>query len=208
MEKPDMTLTWIASRAGSAVPLVGIVLALANWYAQPDAAWKWTVAIVVLVVMVIARYFLQLALRRSSGDAASARTFASASSAVVLGAVMVVIPLAVQLAETYGVLNDPDSGKRTVMIIIGLYLAATGNSLPRLLPPVSAMQGNAARAQAFQRLLGWTWVVFGLGFAIAWLVLPMDAVVPVSVTLVVAAIVVTMVQLLRLRRGAPAPAPR
>jgi uncharacterized membrane protein YeiB len=195
-----MTLTWIASRAGSAVPLVGIVLALANWNAQPDAAWKWSVAIVVLVVMVIARHVLQLALRRSSGDAASERTFASASSAVVLGAVMVVIPLAVQLAETYGVLNDPDSGKRTVMIIIGLYLAATGNSLPRLLPPVSAMQGNAARAQAFQRLLGWTWVVFGLGFAIAWLVLPIDAAGPVSVALVAAAFIVTMVQLIRLRK--------
>jgi Ca2+/Na+ antiporter len=158
------------------------------------------VAIVVLVVMVIARHVLQLALRRSSGDAASERTFASASSAVVLGAVMVVIPLAVQLAETYGVLNDPDSGKRTVMIIIGLYLAATGNSLPRLLPPVSAMQGNAARAQAFQRLLGWTWVVFGLGFAIAWLVLPIDAAGPVSVALVAAAFIVTMVQLIRLRK--------
>lgn len=195
-----MTLTWIASRAGSAVPLVGIVLALANWNAQPDAAWKWSVAIVVLVVMVIARHVLQLALRRSSGDAASARIFASASSAVVLGAVMVVIPLAVQLAETYGVLNDPDSGKRTVMIIIGLYLAATGNSLPRLLPPVSAMQGNAARAQAFQRLLGWTWVVFGLGFAIAWLVLPIDAAGPVSVALVAAAFIVTMVQVIRLRK--------
>jgi uncharacterized membrane protein YeiB len=195
-----MTLTWIASRAGSAVPLVGIVLALANWNAQPDAAWKWSVAIVVLVVMVIARHVLQLALRRSSGDAASERTFASASSAVVLGAVMVVIPLAVQLAETYGVLNDPDSGKRTVMIIIGLYLAATGNSLPRLLPPVSAMQGNAARAQAFQRLLGWTWVVFGLGFAIAWLVLPIDAAGPVSVALVAAAFIVTMVQVIRLRK--------
>jgi uncharacterized membrane protein YeiB len=195
-----MTLTWIASRAGSAVPLVGIVLALANWNAQPDAAWKWTVAIVVLVVMAIVGQLARLGSRRSSGDAASARSFASLSGAVTLGAVMVVIPLAVQLAETYGVLNDPDSGKRTVMIIIGLYLAATGNSLPRMLPPVSLMQGNAARVQAFQRFLGWTWMLFGLGFAIAWLVLPIDAAGPVSVALVAAAFIFTVVQLLRLRK--------
>ena len=195
-----MALNWIASRAVSALPLIAIVLALANWNARPDRAWAWSAVIVISVVMVIVRHLSQLALRRSSGDAALARSFASVTGAVAFGALMMVIPLAVTLAHAYGVVNDPDSGQRTTMIIIGAYLAATGNALPRMLPPVSSMQDNAARVQAFQRLAGWTWVLCGLGFATAWLALPIDAAVPVSMALVAAAMIVTIVQLLRLRK--------
>ena len=113
---------------------------------------------------------------------------------------MMVIPLTVALAHAYGVVDDPDSGRRATMIIFGVYFAATGNALPRLLPPVSSMQCDGARVQAFQRLAGWTWALCGLGFATAWLALPIDAAELVSTTLVAAAMVVTIVQLLRLRK--------
>ncbi len=86
------------------------------------------------------------------------------------------------------------------MIIIGLYLAAIGNVLPRSLPPTSSMPGNAAQVQAFQRFAGWMWVLGGLGFAAAWLVLPKDTAVPVSVAVVAGAIVLIIVQLQRLRK--------
>ena len=195
-----MARTRIISRAGSALPLLGIVLALANWNAQPDRAWAWSAAIVASVVMVIVRHLSQLAVRRSSGDAASARSFASVTGAVTFGALIMVVALALTLAQTYGVVNDPDSGRRITMAIIGASLAAFGNALPRMLPPVSSMQDNAARVQAFQRLAGWTWVLGGLGFATAWLALPIDAALSVSVAVVAAAIVVTIVQLLRLRQ--------
>jgi hypothetical protein len=70
-----------------------------------------------------------------------------------------------------------------------------------MLPPVSSMQCNGARVQAFQRFAGWTWVLGGLGWATAWLALPIDAAGPVSMAAVVAAMIVTIVQLLRLRRS-------
>jgi hypothetical protein len=151
--------------------------------------------------MVIVRHFSQLAFRRSSKDVASVRSFTSVNSAVVFGALMMVIPLAVTLAYTYGLVDDPDGGKRAAMIILGAYLAATGNAIPRMLPPVSSMQCNGARVQAFQRFAGWTWVLGGLGWATAWLALPIDAAGPVSMAAVVAAMIVTIVQLLRLRRS-------
>ena len=195
-----MALNWISSRAGSALPLIGIALALANWNARPDAAWAWAAAIVMFLVMVVVRRRSQLAFRRSSGDAASVRSLASVTGAVVFGALMMIIPLAVTLAHAYGVVDDPDSGRRTTMIILGAYLAVTGNAIPRMLPPVSSMQCDGARVQAFQRLAGWTWVLCGLGFATAWLALPIDAAEPVSTALVAAAMIVTIVQLLRLRR--------
>ena len=196
-----MALNWIASRSVSALPLVSIVLALANWNARPDARWAWAAAVVMSVLMVIARHRSQLAFRRSSGDAASVRSYASVTSAVAFGALMMIIPLAVTLAHAYGVVDDPDSGRRTTMIILGAYLAVTGNALPRTLPPVSSLPCNGARVQTFQRLAGWTWALCGLGFATAWLALPTDVAEPVSMALVAAAMIVTITQLLRLRRA-------
>ena len=117
---------------------------------------------------------------------------------------MMIIPLALTLAHAYGVVDNPDSGmRRTIMIMIGAYLAVTGNAMPRMLPPTSSMPCGGARIQAFQRLAGWTWVLCGLGFAMAGLALPIDAAGPVSMALVATAMIVTIVQLLRLRKPRP-----
>ena len=199
-----MALNWISSRTVSALPLIGIGLALANWNAKPAAAWAWAAAIVVLVVMVAVRRHFQLALSRSPGDAASVRSVASVASAVVFGALMMIIPLALTLAHAYGLVEDPDSGmQRTTMIMVGAYLAVTGNAMPRMLLPTSSMPGGGARVQAFQRHAGWTWVLCGLGFAMAGLALPVDALTPISFALVATAMIVTIVQLLRLRKPRP-----
>jgi hypothetical protein len=199
-----MALNWISSRTVSALPLIGIGLAVANWNAKPAAAWAWAAAIVVLVVMVAVRRHFQLALSRSPGDAASVRSVASVASAVVFGALMMIIPLALTLAHAYGLVDDPDSGmQRTTMIMLGAYLAVTGNAIPRMLPPTSSIPCGGARVQAFQRHAGWTWVLCGLGYAMAWLALPIDAAGPISMALVATAMIVTIVQLLRLRKPRP-----
>jgi hypothetical protein len=195
-----MALNWISSRAGSVLPLIGIVLALANWNARPDAAWAWSAAIVMFVVMVAVRRHSQLAFRRSSGDAASVRSLASVTGAVVFGGLIMIIPLAVTLAHAHGFVDDPDSGRRLTMIILGAYFVVTGNAIPKTVATASSMQCDGARAQAFQRFAGWTWVLCGLGFATAWLALPIEAAEPVSTGLVATAMIVTIVRLLRLRR--------
>ena len=195
-----MAHNWISSRAGSVLPLIGIVLAVANWNARPDAAWAWAAAIVMFLVMIAVRWRSQLAVRRSSGDAASVRSLAAVTGGVVFGGLMMIIPLAVTLAHAYGVVDDPDSGRRLTMIILGAYLVVTGNALPKQFATASSMQCDAARVQAFQRFAGWTWVLCGLGFATAWLALPIDAAEPVSIAIVATAMIVTIVRLLRLRR--------
>jgi hypothetical protein len=189
--------------SSSALPLIGIALAIANWNARPDAAAAWAAAIVMFLVMVAVRWRTQLAFRRSSRDGASIRGLAWVTGAVVSGSVMMIIPLAVTLAHAYGVVEDPDGGRAAGMIALGLSLAVAGNAIPRMLPPMSSMQCDGARVQAFQRLAGWIWVLCGLGFATAWLALPVDAAAPVSTALVVASMIVTIVQLLRLCRPRP-----
>ena len=196
-----MAFNWIFSRAASVLPALGIVLALANWNARPAAAWAWAAAIGMLLVMVAVRLYSQRAVRRSSGDAASVRSFTSLTGAIVVGGLMIVIPLAVTLAHAYGVVDDPDSGRRMTMIILGAYLVVTGNAIPKQLATASSTRCTGARAQAFLRFAGWTWVLCGLGFTIAWLALPVDAAAPISTALMVTAMIVTIVRVLRLRRS-------
>ena len=199
-----MTLNWISSRIGWVLALVAIGLALANWNARPAAAWAWAAVIVISVVMVVVQRLSQVALSRSPNDAAWVRGVASVDGAVVFGALMMIIPLALTLAHAYGLVDDPDSGmRRTTMIMIGAYLAVTGNAMPRMLPPTSSLPCGGARVQAFQRFAGWTWVLCGLGLAMTGLALPIDAMPPISMALVATAITVTIVQLLRLRKPRP-----
>jgi len=152
------------------------------------------------VLMVAVERRSEFALSRSSRDAASDRSAASVTGAVAFGALMMIVPLGVTLAHAYGLVEDPDGGRAASMIILGLSLAVAGNAIPRMLPPMSSMPCDGARVQAFQRLAGWIWVLCGLGFATAWLALPVDAAEPVSTALVVAAMIVAIVQLLRLRK--------
>ena len=199
-----MALNWISSRIGLVLALVAIGLALANWNARPGAALAWAAVIVISVVMVAVQRLSQVALSRSPNDAAWVRGGASVDGAVVFGALMMIIPLALTLAHAYGLVDDPDSGmRRTTMIMIGAYLAVTGNAMPRMLPPTSSMPCGGARVQAFQRQAGWTWVLCGLGLAMAGLALPIDAQTPISLALVATAMIVTIVQLLRLRKPQP-----
>jgi len=133
-----------------------------------------------------------------------ARGADSVAGAVVFGSLMMIIPLATTLAHAYGVVDNPDSGmRRTIMVLVGAYLAVTGNAMPRMLPPTSSLPCGGARVQAFQRLAGWTWVLCGLGLAMVGLALPIDAAGPISMALVAAAMVVTIVQLMRLRKPPP-----
>jgi hypothetical protein len=113
---------------------------------------------------------------------------------------MMGIPLALTLVRSYGVVDDIDFGRRSTGVLIGAFLMMVGNVMPKTLPPLSSMPCDGARFQAFQRLAGWTWVLCGLGSAIAWLALSIDSAETATSVLVVAAMVVTIVQMLRLRR--------
>ncbi len=187
-------------RAASALPAVGIVLVLANWYAKPEAALAWTAPLAMFAVMFGALRLSRRALRRSTGDATALRSPDTIPTAVVFGALMMGIPLALTLARSYGVVDDIDLGRRSTGVLIGAFLAMLGNVIPKNLPPLSSMRCDGARQQAFHRLAGWTWVLCGLGSAIAWLALSLDSAEIATSVLVVAAMVATVVQLLRLRR--------
>ncbi len=89
------------------------------------------------------------------------------------------------------------------MAIAGLFVAFMGNALPKTLTPLSRLQCDPGRVQAFQRFAGWTWVLAGVGYAIAGWCCRSTSREPVSMALLVGAIVVVLIQMIRLRWTRP-----
>ena len=192
-------------RAALALTAAGTVLVAANWYAKPEAGLAWTAPLAMFAVMFAALRLSRRAVR-STADGTALRGLDWIATGVVFGALMMGIPLALTLARSYGVVDDPDLGRRSTGVLTGAFLVMLGNIMPKTLPSLSSMQCNGARQQAFQRFAGWTWVLCGLGSAIGWLALSIDSAEIATTVLVVAAMVVTIVQVLRLRRPRnPAP---
>ncbi len=180
-----------------ALLVLSIALAAGNWYLQPERAMAWGTAVLLLGGMSVA--FL-LVSRRSSDEGALRHAGDAIRSAIVFAGLIMAISLAAKLATTLGVVDDPDLSRRTTMVMLAAFFVFTGNALPKTLTPLSALQCNGAKTQAFQRFAGWTWVLTGLAFAIAWLVLPLDLAKPVSAVILTSGMLLVMAQILRLRR--------
>jgi hypothetical protein len=176
---------------------LGIVLAAGNWYLEPARIRSWRAALLVLAVMAV---LLLVTQRRVSAAAAARQTADSIRGAIVFAALMMVVSLSVKLGQALGLAGDSDLSQRLAMVIMGVFLMFTGNAMPKMLTPLSVMQCNGAKTQMFQRFAGWTFVLAGLAFAVAWLTLPSDIAKPVSVTLIVSAGLAVMAQAVRLRR--------
>ena len=212
-----MALNRIAGRAASTLPIVGIVLALANWHIKPAAARAWVVGIGLFLIMLAVRHGGQIGARRVSTKAAVhaalVRALAGVNSSIIFAALVMIVSLSTSLLRAYGLavpphvpdVGDPGIATRAVMIMCGVYLVAMGNGLPRSRPPVPSTARLGARAQAFHRCVGWTWVMCGLGWIAAWLALPIQTARPVSMASGVAALIVTSVELVRLIAGTRKP---
>jgi hypothetical protein len=187
-------------RVASALTASGIVLVLANWYAQPEAALAWAAALVMFAVMIAALRLRRRIDRTTTTEGTAARGVNQVTTAVVFAALMMGVPLALTLADSYGLVDDADISRRSTGVLIAVFIAMLGNVMPKNLPPLSSTECDGARQQAFHRRMGWTWALCGLASAIAWLTLPIHAAEMATFVVWPAAIVITIVHLLRLRR--------
>jgi hypothetical protein len=192
-----MMIKRISDQLAPALLSIGSVLAAWNWYLRPERAFSWGLSLLVLGAMALV---LLLASRFSKNDDARARAAESIRSGVVFAGLMMVLSLTAKLLTTLGgTPGHADLSRRGTMIILGVFLAFTGNTIPKTLTPLSALQCDGARVQAFQRFAGWTWVLTGLSFAIAWLILPARTAQPLSLALLVSGMLLIATQLVRLR---------
>lgn len=179
-----------------ALLVLSTLLAATNWVLQPARAGAWAATLGFIACMAAAFFFAH----RRSGNEAQRRAGDAIRHAIVFAGLMLAIPLSMRLGTALGVIHDADLSRRTTMVLMGAFIAFTGNAMPKTLTPLSALQCDPARVQAFQRFAGWTWVLTGVGYAIAWLVLPLVLAKPVSLVLLMTGMLVVAVQLLRLRR--------
>jgi hypothetical protein len=178
----------------TALLALGTLLAVWNWYVQPQRAWAWAITLALLAVMMLGVF----AMRRSKSGAASHRAD-GITVGIVFAALMLASSLGLKLATALGTTSRSDLAQRMLMVILGAFFTFTGNALPKTLTPLAA-KCDGARVQAFQRLAGWTWVLTGLTFATAWLVLPLYLAQPVSLVLLLGGMLIIVTQLIRVRR--------
>jgi hypothetical protein len=94
---------------------------------------------------------------------------------------MLAAPWAAKQLIAAGVIDDPTFPKRLSMAIFGAFVAFSGNAMPKMLTPLASMRCNPARVQEMQRFAGWTWVITGLAYSLAFLFLPWPMAQPVAV---------------------------
>src|SRR5262245_3145657 len=102
------------------VLMFGMALAGWNWYLHPDRVVAWAAALVVLAAMAVAL--------RTQGR--------RVQDGVMLGGLIIAVCLIAPLAAGFGL--NRDFAERATMVITGAFFTVTGNSLPKLLMPLSA----------------------------------------------------------------------
>ena len=173
----------------------GMVLVAANWYLQPDRSVVWAVVTALFLCMAWA---VRVDSRRVR-DGAERRPGRSLREGVVLSGLIMVLCLGGVLARKLGLSGDNNLSWRGTMILLGLFFVITGNTVPKVLPPLSSMPENESKAQACRRSVGWTWVMTGLVFTACWLVLPVAMAETLSMPLLVAGMITVATQIARLR---------
>ena len=172
---------------------LGAILSVANWSLTPERSRAWAITLAFLVFLVVPLWVARHL--QSRGQPAD-----WISGGVGLAALMLVIGLIGKLAQAVGAIDNQELSQRLTSALVGAFLAAIGNATPKMLTPLSAMACDAARTQAFQRFSGWTWFMAGLTYAMVWLVLPIEVAKPLSVVVILSAIVLIATQLFRLWR--------
>jgi len=182
------------------VPVViGLTAALAGWtwYLQPDRTRSSVAILLMLGVMVIAGRGASWLSQREPSRRDIREPIASAT---LFAASMIGVVLAIDLAILFGLLGDADLSRRASQIILGAFFVFTGNAMPKTLTPLATLKCNGARVQSFQRFAGWTWVLTGLSYSIAWIVFPIELADPVSLTLLIGGMVAIVTRMILLRR--------
>lgn len=181
--------------------LAGTLLAAAsalgalNWYVHPQRAAAWAAALAFLAAMALALvYAAWLARVRPQSRAGDALR-----SGVAFGSLILVFSLAAKLLGALGALGSEDLSHRVSMVILGLLVAFGGNAIPKMLTPLADLRCDPARVQAAQRRAGWTFVLSGLAFSAAWIVLPIAVADPVSLCLLIGGTLLVATQVARLR---------
>ena len=91
--------------------------------------------------------------------------------------------------------------QRLLGVMAGAMVIFYANAIPKALKPLAKLT-DPARSDALQRFIGWCLVLGGLGYALAWIVVPFDYVIPVAITLLGSSLALAVARCHWVRRSA------
>ena len=170
-------------------PLVAGILLLTAllggvmWTRQPENAQMWAVTIFMLPAAWGVLTLVKAGHGGWSTDAWRTLHWGLAGAGLLLS-----LALGLALADSVDLIDGVTS-ERAMGVVLGGFLVVIGNGMPKALKPLSSAPGcDPAKVQRFQRFAGWTFVLAGLGHAIAWLALPIEWAGEVATVTVLAAL--------------------
>jgi len=184
------------------ITVLVVVMGAVSWYAQPERAPAWITAMLVLPVVWGIGWLVRRQTVLLEGEDTTRRATVAISTGIIFGGLMILAGLTRSVLAGRLLPAELLSGveQRIIMVLVGAYLVFTGNTMPKMLVPLSSVQCDGSRAQAFQRTAGWVWVLSGLVFVVSWLTLPVHIARPVSLTVVFAGILIVAALVMRLHR--------
>lgn len=147
---PGLTVTLVAA------------LAMAVWALERE---MWFVWVGVSVLLPIAWAAFELPRKEPSDEIRRGIFFAS---------FLLAFPLAFAIGDSLGLYNSDEYSIASVALgfLMGSVLIYMGNTIPKRLPPLDEDKFDAAKVQQVQRFAGWAFVLAGIGYILAWLILP------------------------------------
>jgi hypothetical protein len=164
-----------------ALTVTACVLLLSIYLIAANVGHPWTygVALLVMCVAWIVRRF-----------ACGSR---DVTASIVAAGVLLTVALAAKALEHLGVAVGNDIGARTTGVICGALIVVISNAIPK-------KQLNSASGLAAKRSVGTALVLGGLGYAFAWLVLPIGIASTVAMIVLFAGVAVGAVSVVRWHR--------
>ncbi len=136
--------------SAAAVTLCSVAVSGYLFFQNVGNRWAYLAATLVLVVGWMAQRF--------ADDRRAVQT------SILFAGLLLLISTLEKLANHAGLAMGADMDQRLLGVILGAVVVALSNAIPK--------KATSAQSFATQRMIGWALVLGGLGFAIAWLALP------------------------------------
>ena len=137
-------------------------LAMTVWYLEREMAFVW---IGVALMLPVAWGVLAMVRKEPSDEIRRSLFFAG---------LLLALPLLFTIGGSFELYDTKDKtfASQATGLMMGSVLIFMGNYLPKRLPQLDREKFDPVRVQSLQRFAGWAFVVAGIGYIGAWLVLP------------------------------------
>jgi hypothetical protein len=189
--------------AASATIALTSAVALALLPMKPDSS---AVVLGTMAAFIVVWNAIRLLAKRKCGDWINSKVRHEVLFAIILASLLLLGSTSVRFAKELE-LFDGDLAKRIVGVNIGLMLMILGNYMPKKMFGTTESCSNSREcSSSIQRFMGWTFVLGGILYALAWLTLDLDQAGFAIMFTFPVAIAITIAARIAYRRVSPAKA--